>query len=94
MRHKKRILSIEPHGDGYAIYSGRDQEHHGFRLCNVNDFDMSKERTIRTLKAGLLALELIFDYIDSCEIDGNISSTNEMDKLVNQVANTYFGTGE
>lgn len=57
MSNKKRVLSIEPHGDGYAIYSGRDNEHHGFRLCNVNDFDMNKENTLNLLRIALSAVE-------------------------------------
>ena len=33
----RRGLTIEPHGDGHAVYSGRDHQHHGHRLFNVTD---------------------------------------------------------
>lgn len=29
--------SIEPHGDGYALYSGRDDMHHGFNLARITE---------------------------------------------------------
>lgn len=29
--------TIEPHGDGYALYSGRDQMHHGFNLARITE---------------------------------------------------------
>jgi len=29
--------SVEPHGDGWALYLGRDTEHHGARICNLSD---------------------------------------------------------
>lgn len=59
MSQSKRHFSIEPHGDGYAIYAGRSQEKHGFRLCNVNDFDMNIKQTVGVLDASLLAFEII-----------------------------------
>ena len=31
--------SVEPHGDGHALYAGRDNEHHGLRLLNITDGD-------------------------------------------------------
>ena len=45
--------TIEPHGpEGtYALYSGRDDQHHGLRLCNLSDFDADMERTCRLITA-------------------------------------------
>lgn len=31
--------SVEPHGDGYALYFGRSDTFHGLRLCNLTDLD-------------------------------------------------------
>ena len=45
--------SIEEHGDGYALYLGRDQDHHGLRLCNLSDFDSNKENIIKTIVDSL-----------------------------------------
>ena len=28
---------VEPHGDGYAIYRGRDQSHHGLNLAHLTE---------------------------------------------------------
>ena len=33
----------EPHGDTTALYSGRDRDHHGLRLMNLDDGDMNFE---------------------------------------------------
>ncbi|MCK9576854.1 MAG: hypothetical protein M0R51_13195 [Clostridia bacterium] len=43
--------SIEPHGEEgqYALYYGRDCQHHGARLCNLYDFDMNKDKVIRDI---------------------------------------------
>jgi hypothetical protein len=40
--------SIEPHGEEgqYALYYGRDYQHHGERLCNLYDFDVNKDKVI------------------------------------------------
>jgi hypothetical protein len=29
--------TIEPHGDGHALYSGRDQMHHGWNLARITE---------------------------------------------------------
>ena len=29
--------SIEPHGDGYALYLGRDNQRHGLNLLHITD---------------------------------------------------------
>lgn len=31
--------SVELHGNGYALYYGRSDTAHGFRLCNLTDLD-------------------------------------------------------
>lgn len=53
-----KTYSIEEHGDkNYALYSGRDMNHHGYRLCNINDFDMNMEHTLNLLRIALSAVE-------------------------------------
>ena len=52
-------LTIEAHGDEYALYEQRDQAHHGYRLCNIHDFDANKKRTLAILNASLEALHVI-----------------------------------
>lgn len=47
--------TIEPHGPAgqYALYFGRDKDHHGLRLCNLSDFDMNAPETIRLISDSL-----------------------------------------
>jgi hypothetical protein len=33
--------SIEPHGDSYVVYYGRDDQHHGFNVCTLSEIDHS-----------------------------------------------------
>jgi hypothetical protein len=52
--------TIETHGEkgNYALYAGRDNEHHGARLCNLNDFDMYEAETIAYIVKALNAISL------------------------------------
>lgn len=50
---------VEKHGDAYALYCGRDDLHHGFRLCNLDDFDMSGEATRERIARALNVLDLL-----------------------------------
>lgn len=93
MINLERNHTIEVHGEEYAIYSGRSKDRHGFRLCNVHDFDTNKVRTVRTIDAGLLALEAIFDYINRKEIHRTHSAENELEIMCNRVKEVYFGVG-
>lgn len=34
---KTQRYTIEPHGDGYAIYLGRDMFHHGLNLAHLSE---------------------------------------------------------
>lgn len=89
----KRNHSIELHGDEYAIYQGRNDNRHGFRLCNIHDFDMRKEHTVRTIDAALLALEYICDYANRKDIHETHSAENELLIMCNGVRAVLFGVG-
>lgn len=39
--------TAEPHGDGIAIYSGRDGHHHGYRLFQVSDGDWQFDANLK-----------------------------------------------
>ena len=45
--------SIEPHGNAYALYVGRDNEHHGLNLCRLSEFDAHGEATRTTIVRAL-----------------------------------------
>ena len=55
---KKQIYKIEPHGDVYALYCGRDKEHHGLRLCNLSDFDGDGKQLMILIELALNSLKL------------------------------------
>jgi hypothetical protein len=87
---ENRTFSIEAHGDkNFAIYSGRDISHHGYRLCNVNDFDMNGDRTIEIIDASLHAFELIINYSARKQINTAESEEIELAEIVRQVMNTF-----
>lgn len=73
-----RNFSLERHGDGYALYHGRDIDHHGYRLCNINDFDITKDNTLKVIDTGLFALEYVLDYIDRKKMHDTHSAENEL----------------
>lgn len=52
--------SIEPHDEGYALYRGRDMFHHGYNLCNINDFDVNGKNTRATIISALYVLEELY----------------------------------
>jgi hypothetical protein len=47
--------SIEPHGPigNYALYYQRDNNHHGYRLLNLNDGDSSMQSTLKLIVDAL-----------------------------------------
>lgn len=51
----EHIFTIEPHGKpgNFALYSGRDNHHHGLRLCNINDLDMNGDKTLKMIEDAL-----------------------------------------
>ena len=54
--------TIEPHGDGYALYSGRDDMHHGMNLVYLSEPDANWEQTKALIEAApdmLKALERV-----------------------------------
>jgi hypothetical protein len=51
--------TIEVHGkdragkDAYVLYVGRDNQHHGYNLCTLSDFDMNGDSTRQLLTDSL-----------------------------------------
>jgi hypothetical protein len=33
----RHAYTVEPHGDGYALYDGRDSMHHGLNLAHITE---------------------------------------------------------
>lgn len=52
---REGVYSIEPHGDAWVLYVGRDSMHHGANLCRLSEFDARGEETrshiVRALNA-------------------------------------------
>jgi hypothetical protein len=45
--------SIEPHGDGFALYYGRSNSFHGWRLCNLTEVDPKVPDLLQRIVDGL-----------------------------------------
>jgi hypothetical protein len=58
---------IEPHGNAQALYFGRSNQSHGLRLCNLSDFDLKKESTIKNIESCVNEIHLI-EFFASKEI--------------------------
>lgn len=41
--------SIEEHGKGYALFYGRCQHRHGYKLCLLSEFDFDEGKQTREL---------------------------------------------
>jgi len=75
---ENQTFCIEPHGDGYALYHGRDLNHHGMNLCKLSEFDGNGEFT-RTIIVNALndnevkpnVIELL-DESQTCDARHNI----------------------
>ena len=64
--------TIEPHGKGFALYSGRDDMRHGMNLVYLSEPDGNWEKTKALIEAApvmLEALEVAVEYFDRNEID-------------------------
>lgn len=48
--------SVEKHGNGYAIYSGRDNEHHGLNLAFISEISKGAEHIPKMIEAALNSL--------------------------------------
>lgn len=53
--------TIEPHGDGYALYSGRGPMQHGMNLLHMSEPDQSWETTKRLIEAAPNMLQALRD---------------------------------
>jgi hypothetical protein len=55
---------FEDHGEGQALYSGRDAQHHGLNLCLVTQWDRDWHNNARLIAAApelLEALQALYD---------------------------------
>lgn len=51
--------TIEPHGKGFALYSGRDAMHHGMNLVCLSEPDSNWEANARLIAAAPEMFELL-----------------------------------
>ena len=61
------LYSIEPHGDGYAIYCGRDWQHHGMNIGHLTEVTPAAIKLIETAlnqKTGQAEKQEPVAYID------------------------------
>ena len=70
MRHTPGPWSIEEHGKGFALYSGRDDMRHGMNLIYLSEPDWNWENNANLIAAApdlLEALELCLGLIEMNE---------------------------
>jgi hypothetical protein len=56
--HTKGPWTIEEHGKGYALYSGRDGMHHGLNLMFISEWDQNFTANARLIAAAPKLLEI------------------------------------
>jgi hypothetical protein len=57
--HTAGNWSIEPHGKGFALYSGRDNQRHGMNLVYLTEPDWNWEANSRLIAAAPELLEAL-----------------------------------
>jgi hypothetical protein len=55
----------EEHGNGWAIYAGRDDRHHGLNLLWSNDFDARGKDTRALIAEAVNALPALLDEVEA-----------------------------
>lgn len=44
--------TVEPHGNTHALYAGRDRDHHGLRLMNLDDGDRNFDANVKLITSA------------------------------------------
>lgn len=57
--HTPGPWTIEPHGKGFALYSGRDNEHHGLNLVYLTEPDWNWKANAKLIAAAPELLEAL-----------------------------------
>lgn len=55
--------ATEPHGDTTALYSGRDSQHHGLRLLNLDDGDGNFDFNLEFIAASRELVPLLANHV-------------------------------
>ena len=89
-----KLYSIEKHGDEFALYKGRNINEHGFRLCNIHDFDMNGATTIGLLRSAFKALEELSRLKSA--VDHGVESIpySVIDNVYEEVMKEYRNRGD
>ena len=62
--------TIEPHGKGFALYSGRDDMRHGMNLVHLSEPDSNWEKTKALIEAAPIMLEALRQIVRHQDIIG------------------------
>jgi len=62
-KHTPGTWTIEPHGDGFALYSGRGPMMHGLNLINMAEPDKNWEANARLIAASPELLSIVKRFI-------------------------------
>jgi hypothetical protein len=87
--HTKGPWTIEEHGKGYALYSGRDGMHHGLNLMFISEWDQNFTANARLIAAAPKLLEIanrLIKFDNKGELDRLIPYTMKLAKEAIQEA--------
>jgi hypothetical protein len=76
--HTPGPWSIEPHGKGFVLYSGRDNQRHGMNLVYLTEPDWNWEANARLIAAAPDLLCACKRYLDAMERYGHPDKTDRL----------------
>lgn len=86
-------LTIEKHGNGYALYAGRDNQHHGLNIFNITEADPKLfEYTKNLIECSNPMLETLSSLelkIESLDLDTKKRFKDELDTIKNIKAKIF-----
>lgn len=72
--------TIEPHGKGFALYSGRDDMRHGMNLVYLSEPDANWPKVKALIEAAPDLLEALERILEQSDDDWMISEWSELRK--------------
>lgn len=89
-----KLYSIEKHGDEFALYKGRNSQEHGFRLCNIHDFDSNGDVTVGLLRCAFIALEELSRLKSAVDHGAESIPYDVIDNVYEKVMQEYRNRGD
>jgi hypothetical protein len=82
-QHTPGPWTIEPHGNGFALYAGRSADRHGMNLVYLSEPDCNWERTKALIAAAPQLFEQLKELVSNVEFaDPGVYDTREAKELI------------